>query len=72
MKDRNVIERNFIKQYVRVEEREEEQCHIINVAGDGNCFYRAIQILLGNDEEHYMSLKHSIYEFARKNLRYTL
>jgi hypothetical protein len=52
MKDRNPIKRNFIKQYVRVQEREEEQCHIINVAGDGNFFYRAIQILLGNDEEN--------------------
>ena len=42
MKDGDVIKRNFIKQYVRVEEHEEEQCHVINVAGDGNCFYRAI------------------------------
>jgi hypothetical protein len=53
---------------VHVEEREQEQCHIINVAGDGNCFYRAIQILLGNDEEYYMSLKQSIYNFAKKNM----
>jgi hypothetical protein len=72
MKDRNVIERNFIKQYVRVEEREEEQCHVINVAGDGNCLYRAIQILLGNDEENYMSLKQSIHDFAKKNMGHTL
>jgi hypothetical protein len=55
-----------------VEEREQEQCHIINVAGDGNCFYRAIQILLGNDEEYYMSLKQSIHDFAKKNMWYTL
>ena len=65
MKDGDVIKRNFIKQYVRVEENEEEQCDMINVAGDGNCFYRTIQILLGNDEKHYMSLKQSIYDFAR-------
>jgi hypothetical protein len=57
MKDRNVIKRNFIKQYVHMEEREDEQYHIINVAGDGNCFYCAIQILFGNDEENYISLK---------------
>jgi hypothetical protein len=44
MKDRNPIKRNFFKDYVRVEEREEEQFHIINVARDGNFFYRAIQI----------------------------
>ncbi len=72
MKDRNPIERNFYKQYVHVEEREQEQCHIINVAGDGNCFYRAIQILLGNDEEYYRSLKQSIHDFAKKNMWYTL
>ncbi len=72
MKDRNPIVRNFYKQYVHVKEREQEQCHIINVAGDGNCFYRAIQILLGNDEEYYMSLKQSIHDFAKKNMWYTL
>jgi hypothetical protein len=50
-----------------VEEREEEHYNIINVAGDGNCLYRAIQIPFGNDEKNYMPLKQMVHDFVKEN-----
>ncbi len=50
---------------------EEEKCHVVNVVGDGNCFYRAVQVLLGFDEDDYMPLKEMVYEFAHENIELT-
>jgi hypothetical protein len=37
---------------------------LINVEGDGSCFYRAVQIALGYQEGNYMLLKDLVHDFA--------
>jgi hypothetical protein len=39
---------------------------VLKVAGDGNCFYSAIQVLLGNEESKYHNLKKLVHDFARE------
>ncbi len=58
-------------EYIRINESDEEQCQVVDVEGDGNCFYRAIQIALGYKEGNYMLLKDLVHDFARKQWEFT-
>ncbi len=40
---------------------------IINVKGDGNCFYRALSVCLGYDESQYMTIKEILSDFLLEN-----
>ncbi len=42
-------------------------CKIVDVPGDGNCFYRSLQLLLGNDHKEYMVLKDLVYFYTQQN-----
>ena len=39
----------------------------IKVIGDGNCFFRAISVALGKDEEEYIEVKDKIIDFMNNN-----
>ncbi|QJD14857.1 replicase [Actinidia seed-borne latent like virus] len=40
---------------------------IIKVVGDGNCFYRALRVCLGHDEEGYSITKEKLHKSASKS-----
>jgi hypothetical protein len=51
-------------EYIRIDKSDEEQYRMVDVEGDGNCFYRAVQIALGYQEGNYMLLKDLVHDFA--------
>jgi hypothetical protein len=44
-----------------------EEFLIVDVQGDGNCFYRAVSVLLGLPEEEYKALKFRMNKYVFKN-----
>ena len=54
-----------MKQYVKAEA--DIDCFIKEAGGRGNCFYRSIQELLGNNPDDYMSLKEMVHEYAKRH-----
>jgi hypothetical protein len=56
-------------EYIRINESDEEQCQVIDVEGDSNCFYRVVQIALGYS--NYMLFKDLVHDFARKLWEFT-
>ena len=59
----------FVKEYVLAEN--EVECVVQEAGGGGNCFYRSIQVLLGNNPNDYMVLKEMVYEYAKSHKRLT-
>jgi hypothetical protein len=51
-------------EYIRIEKSDEEQCQVVDVEGDGNCFYRTVHFALGYQEGNYMLLKDLVHDFA--------
>jgi hypothetical protein len=41
-----------------------EPCSIIDVAGDGNCFYRAVAVAMGHQEATYGDIKKIVSDFT--------
>ncbi len=50
--------------YTKVENQERK---IVNVKGDGNCFFRAIAVSLGYNESQYMTIKEILSDFVLEN-----
>lgn len=44
-----------------------ENKKIINVRGDGNCFYRVLALTLGMEENDYKEIKIIMYDFLEAN-----
>ena len=40
---------------------------IVNVLGDGNCFYRALALTLGMNENGYSQIKSLLYDYLAVN-----
>lgn len=46
-----------------------ENHHLVNVKGDGNCFFRALSFLLFEDEDNWAEVKRQLVRFFRKNFK---
>lgn len=49
-----------------------EDFKIIDVEGDGNCFYRAVSVCLNNNENHFKKIKRAALKFLEQNHTFLL
>ena len=60
--------RTLTKVYEKVDPgTQQHDYHVVDVAGDGNCFYRAVLVTLGYSEERYATLKQLLNEYLLSN-----
>ncbi len=43
----------------------QENFTVVNVAGDGNCFYRALSVLLGSHSNQYKMVKDMVADYIK-------
>jgi hypothetical protein len=53
--------------YVKKTAVDSEPCSVIDVEGDGNCFYRAVAVAMGLGEAAYRHIKKLVHDFTIAN-----
>ena len=52
----------YVRKYDKINNRD-----IVNVMGDGNCFYRALAVAMGMTEDSYAEIKILLHDFLEEN-----
>ena len=54
--------------YVKKTVVDTEPCSVVDVEGDGNCFYRAVAVAMGLEEAAYRDIKNLVHDFTLANM----
>jgi len=53
--------------YVKKTAVDSEPCSVVDVEGDGNCFYRGVAVAMGLGEAAYRDIKKLVHDFTIAN-----
>ena len=45
-----------------------EPCSVVDMEGDGNCFYRGVAVAMGIEEAAYRNINKLVHDFAITNI----
>ena len=60
--------KSFKFAYVKKTVVDTEPCSVVDVEGDGNCFYRAVAVAMGLEEAAYRDIKNLAHDFTLANM----
>ena len=63
-KSQNYRSKSFQFVYVKKTAVDTEPCSVVDVEGDGNCFYRAVAVAMGLEEAAYRDIKNLVHDFT--------